>query len=148
VRLPGHHLAARRAQHPGTDLADDADLLRQRNELSRRHQPQLGMPPAHQRLDPGQLAASEVELRLIVQHQLIARHRAAQGVLHHQALERARGQLRGKELVVVAPLRLRLIHGKVGVLEQVIDVITILWIKCNADAGGHRQVVPVYALRP
>ena len=77
-RPPGLRLAAGLAQDPGTQRMDEAARLRHRHELAGQHQAALRVVPAHQRLDRGEAAALEVELRLVVQHELAALERPAQ----------------------------------------------------------------------
>ena len=51
VARPCRRLGARLLEHPGADRNDQPDLFRQRNEIVRRHQSALGMPPAQQRFE-------------------------------------------------------------------------------------------------
>jgi hypothetical protein len=75
---PDPVLAAGCAQHPGRQRRDEADVLGQPDELARPHQPALGMVPADQRLDPDQPVRGEVELRLVVDDELLGGERLAQ----------------------------------------------------------------------
>ncbi|MNN42901.1 hypothetical protein D3C81_1571110 [compost metagenome] len=63
------------------DRQDQAGLLSQRDKVSRRHHAPYRMPPAQQRFctDNAPVIAG---LRLVIQHQLIARQRLAQFRFH------------------------------------------------------------------
>ena len=52
----------------------------------RRHQAEIGVVPADQRLEAADPAGGKIHLRLIVQHELLLRHRLAQAALQAQAL--------------------------------------------------------------
>ena len=82
--LPGPGLGAGGAQHPFADGDDKAVLLGERDELHRAEQPAFGMAPAHQRLDADDLAACQVDLRLVVQYQFVALDGAAQRAFQGQ----------------------------------------------------------------
>ena len=49
----------------------------------------------------------------------------------------------GEEAVAVPPELLGVVHGRVGVLEQVVDVLAVLRVERDADAGGDRDLVAV-----
>jgi hypothetical protein len=72
--------------------------------------------PAHQGLDPRD--ARVVHHRLVVQQQLVAQQALAQV---HRAGRDRRLHLRVEEAQGVAPVRLGLVHGQIGALEQLID---------------------------
>ena len=75
---PAAHLRARLAQHPIADLDDQAALLREGDELVRRHEAALRMRPAQQRLDGLDLHILERQARLIIQREFLPLHRLAQ----------------------------------------------------------------------
>ena len=70
----GQRAAAAQAclQHPFADRHDQADFLGERDELVGRDQPALGMVPAQQRLEAGDLAGLQVDERLVVELELAA----------------------------------------------------------------------------
>jgi hypothetical protein len=51
---PRRQLAARLVENERVDLSDQAALLGERNELGRKHDPPLGMAPAHEGLGAAQ----------------------------------------------------------------------------------------------
>src|SRR2546429_4956514 len=81
LELPGTRLAAALAHHPFTDRVDQPARFRQRNELSRRDESPLRMLPAQQRLDAVNSARGGVDLRLVVQLELLQRQRLMHGAL-------------------------------------------------------------------
>ena len=80
------------------------------------------MVPAQQRLDAGDLAGRHIDLRLIVQRELVALQRAAQRGLQRQALDRLRLDLLGEEAEAVLAVFLGEVHRHVGVLGQRLHV--------------------------
>src|SRR4051794_25265204 len=68
--LPRSSLAARLIEHPCAQLDDHAASLGYRNELRWRYQTPLGVLPADQRLEPDHPAGGELNLWLVVKHEL------------------------------------------------------------------------------
>ena len=93
------------------------------------------MVPAQQRLDAGDLAARHVDLGLVVQRELVALQRAAQGALQRQALDRLRLDLLGEEAEAVLAVFLGEIHRHVGILGQRLHVGAVGRIHRDADRG-------------
>ncbi len=143
-RIPSRRLPAGLEQHPLADRLDEPALLGQRDELHGRHQPQLRMLPAHQRLDPAQTAVGQRHLRLVVQAQLVALHRLAQLAEQFEALAHALVHRLGPVLEAVAPQRLGPVHGGVGLAEQGLAVGAVARKQCRPGAGGDEQFVPVH----
>ena len=71
-------LAAGFVDDPVAERADQAVALGHRDEDRRADHAALRVVPAHQRLGAGDLAAGRVDLRLVVQLELLARHGLAQ----------------------------------------------------------------------
>ena len=76
--FPGRALAAGLVQDPFVDRQDQARLFGQAQERAGRQQAALRVLPAQQRLDADDLVAAQIDLRLIVQHEFVARQRTAQ----------------------------------------------------------------------
>ncbi len=74
---PGLDLAAGGEQHPVAERQDQAAFLGDRDELGRANQAALRVAPANQGFDADHLAAEQVDLWLVVQHQLVIGQRAA-----------------------------------------------------------------------
>ena len=141
--VPAPDLGAGGAQDPGADRHDQAGLLGQRDELGRRHQPEIGVEPAQQRLDAEHRPVGEADLGLVVDHELAVLERLPQPALQHQPLERRRVHVVGVELVVVAALLLRARQRVVGVLDQRVGVVAVVREQRDADAGAGGQLVRV-----
>jgi hypothetical protein len=103
----------------------------------------LRMVPAHQHLAAGHEAAADVQLRLVVELQLLPLHRPAQ--LDHQ-----RHLVGGADVhvlameAVAALLLLRVVHRHVGAAEQGAGVGAVLGEEGDADAGADFQHLPVH----
>jgi hypothetical protein len=90
-------LPAGLAQHPAADRHDQAGLLGERDELERRHEPALGVVPAHERLDAGDPAVVELDDRLVVELELAVLERALQVGLELEPRERASSCIAGSK---------------------------------------------------
>ena len=62
-------------QHPFADFADEAGFFQHADEFARQHQSVLRPSPAQQRLGADYPAAAQVDLRLIVEFELVLGHR-------------------------------------------------------------------------
>ena len=58
------------AQRPAPDVIDQSGFFQDRDEAARRHQAGARIVPADQRLGAGELAAHEVHLGLVMEHEL------------------------------------------------------------------------------
>jgi hypothetical protein len=112
-RLMAHHLF----EHPQRDLADEAGLLGERNELHRRHQSARRMLPAHQRFGAAQAAAADLHLGLQEQAQLTAFHRLPQLGQQRQRLA-ARVVERGLVQLRAGGAALGGVHRDLGARQQ------------------------------
>ena len=88
---------AGRAQHPFADRADQAGLLGDRDELGRRDQAELGMVPAQQGLEAGDLAGFAGDQRLVVELELARVERLAQVELDLRGAPAARRPCAGSK---------------------------------------------------
>ena len=71
-RPPARQLGERVAQHTLTELAHEAGVLGERQELARQQQATIGMQPAGQHLEADHLPTGQVDDRLEVRHDLAA----------------------------------------------------------------------------
>jgi hypothetical protein len=78
--LPGTGLPARFAQDPAPDRQNRAARLGDRNEFARLQQSALRVTPADQRFHAGDRAALQVDLRLIMQRELLSLNRVSEVV--------------------------------------------------------------------
>ena len=68
-------MSARLLEHPGANRHDQAAVLGQRYEVIRTDAAALGMGPAQERLDPDHAPAGDVDLRLVMDFELVALER-------------------------------------------------------------------------
>ena len=139
--LPLRVLLTRRAQHPLAHLANLSGLLRQREELIRREQPELRVQPAQQRLCTDDALASQIELWLVEEPELAGRGCAAEARLQHHAAYHRLVHLLAVELEAIAPALLGLVHRRVGLLDQVFRLAAVGGEGRDPDAGRHEDVV-------
>ena len=102
-------------------------------------------PPAQQRFGADDAAVAQVDLRLVADHELVAFQRAAQLALQHQPLDRRGIHLRRVEGEGVAAVLLGVVHRRIGVADQVDDVLGIARAEGDADARGEKYFVLVAA---
>ncbi len=128
------------AQRPGSGLDDESGLFHDRDELRRRHQPQLGVLPAHQRFDAGQAPVQQIDFRLVVQHELFVFQAAPDLVLQRQPLGDALTQTRRIEDMPRGGVA-RLLQRSLSVAQQALGVGAVGRIQRNAGFGGHVDLV-------
>ena len=142
----GLHLAvvqAHAVQHPFADVQDEVGFLGERNEMRGRDVAVPGQPPAQQGLGADDAAVAQVDFRLVADIELVALQRAAQLALQHQPLDRRGVHLRGVEGEGVAAVLLGVVHGRVGVADDVDDVFRVARAEGDADAGRQEDLVLV-----
>ena len=113
-------------------------MLGQRDELVRRQPAVHGVRPAQQHLGARHRIGAQVDLGLVVQHELLALERRAQVAGQGQALHAVAVELGDVALDPGAPL-LGLVHGDVGALHEHVDVLAVLGEGRDADAGAELQ---------
>ncbi len=134
---PAHALVARLVEDPATDFDHQPGLLQQRDEVVRLDDAARGALPADQRLHARGAHLSQVERRLVDQEELVVLERHAQVHLElHPRLHR-RVHARFEDHVAVAPVPLGLVHGHVGVAQQLFRAFALA--AGDADARGHLQ---------
>ena len=94
------------------------------------------MVPAYQGLDADQAPARELQLRLVVQHELTPLQPEAQLALEPAACLRRLVHRRLEEAELVATVRLGPVESELGMLEQRVRIRPVLWEQGDADAGG------------
>ena len=118
IARPFGGLRAGGPHHPLADLEDQPALLGDRDELAGRNIAALRMAPAHERLEPGDIAGLDIDLRLVDEAQLVAGTRMAQVVLDHAAVAHRCAHLHLVEAIDAAAVLLGAIERGVGVLHQ------------------------------
>ena len=140
----GRHQITRRREgrvhHPRADGADQAVLLRQRDEATRPDGAELGVVPAHQHLDADGLATGEVELGLEGEIQLFEMLAQVTGQaivveVLHVCTGREHMQGAADIDVIVFPVQ----HGEFGQMHQAMGTPRVLRRQTDADPRRDRQ---------
>ena len=133
--------------HPTTDRHDQAGLLGEGDEVQRRHEAARGVDPPDQGFDPGDLAALELDHRLVVEAELLVLERALQVGLEFQALQRGVVHRGLEHLIAALALLLRHVHRDVGVAQQLLGVghLGALGGDRDADRGPDEDLLAFQA---
>ena len=145
--MPLEHLAAGAFLHPAPDRLDQAAVLGDRDEVAGVEQAALGVAPAHQRLEAGDLAAAQGDQRLVVELELVALERLAQLALDLEPAQRPRPHLGVEELAAGASALLGPVHRRVGVADQQVGVDRLAGRRAghgDADAGADEVLDPAH----
>ncbi|GBD41579.1 hypothetical protein HRbin39_00963 [bacterium HR39] len=102
------------------------------------------MEPAQERLHPHHLAAREVHLGLVVDHELGLLEGPPQAAFQHQPLEGGRVHVGGVEAKLAAPLFFGPRQRRVGVLHEALRIGAVVRPQGDADAGGDGQLLAVH----
>ena len=102
-----------------------------------------GQAPAQQRLGTDDAPVAQVDLRLVAHHELFTLDRAPQLALEHQPLDRGGVHLRRVERIGVAAVLLGVVHRRIGVADQIDDVLGVAMAERDADAHGKEQLLLV-----
>ncbi|KDB50361.1 hypothetical protein X805_40490 [Sphaerotilus natans subsp. natans DSM 6575] len=140
---PGTRLPAGFAGDPGAQLDDQAAVFHQRDELGRTDRRQAGLVQSHQRLQPDQVAIGQPVERLVPELELAALERTPQPAVELQAALRGLGQRLGVVAVGATAGVLGLVHRRIGVAQQLLDLVAILRVQADADAGLHPDLAAV-----
>ena len=115
--------SAAHARRASTGRAlDEAGLLGEGDEMRRRDHAVLGMEPAQQRLGADDPARAQVELRLVVEHELLRARSPRAGRARAEAALRLGRSCAPRRTLPGAPRCLRAIHRRVGALQQGLGV--------------------------
>ena len=133
-------------QHQPADRIDETGFFRDGNEFAGRDHAVL-VRPAHQCLQAGDAAALEIDQRLIIGLQHVAFDGGAQINLDATAALSARVHFRFKETERSEPFALGARQRHVGILEQLLGVVTVAGRNRDADAGTADDAVSVEQIR-
>jgi hypothetical protein len=135
VGRPSGGFGAGGPEHPIAELVNKSGIFRHRDEFGGRDHAAFGMAPAQQRLAARDRVAVKIEQRLIVELEAAIGHGLTQVLLHCQPRLGAGVHFWFEEAMGAAPFGLGGIHCEIGVLDQLIEVGTVLRCQRNADAG-------------
>src|SRR5690606_30321072 len=138
--LPGAGLACGLADGPQAHVVDQAGGFGQRDEVGGRDDLAVSLP-THEGLDAHHLPGADIDLGLVVQHQLAALQRFVQGGVQVQADAAFAGDVRVVQEGGIAPLVLGAVHGQVGVAQQIDDGGTVFGKGRDANAGGDETLL-------
>jgi hypothetical protein len=127
------------APGPGTDLNDHAALFEQGDERGGRHQAMLRVLPAQQGLDRRHAPAIDLNLRLIVQDELVLREGLPQLAFQRELSRHPCRHLVGVEDVALTG-GLRALQGRLGIREQRFRGRSVIRIQRDADAHGDAEL--------
>ena len=138
--LQPRQIPARLPQHQRPQPLDEPRLLRQRDEIRRRHLTPVRVIPAHQRLQLGDPAAAVVPDRLVGHGQLLELDRLRQILLHLVTL----AHLFAHGGAVAAEQPSLPLGGKqrlLGVAQQLVALQPVARAEGDADGGRHVEVL-------
>ena len=101
------------------------------------------MVPADQRLEAADLAARDLDDRLVIQLEFVGDERLAQVELQAPALLHLRVHFRLEEVVGAAAFRLGAIERHVGVAQELVGLVAVGRRHGDADAGADDHLMAV-----
>ncbi len=132
---------------PAAHVHDQPGVFCELDEFSRRYEALLGMFPSHQRLSTPDLAVCQVELRLVINLQLLIIECRAQVALEFDLATALGVQLLAEELKPRAAGILGAIHRGIGVLQQGLHAVPIVGKHDDADTRAQEVVGASYQER-
>ena len=135
-RQPRAQLLARLREHPLAERDDQPRVLRDRDELGRRHRAALGVGPAGQRLEAHHLTGVEPHDRLERHADVALLHSAFELAPDREAVDRAVVHGRLEQLDAALAVRLGRVHREVGVAQQLVRRGGGPAARGDADAGA------------
>ena len=131
---PPRDLGDRVFEHPVGERVDETGRLGDLEELGREQQAPRRVLPAQQRLDAVHAVGTQVELRLVVQHELVGADGVAE-LAHEREPLRTEVREVGRVLEHRLVRLLRRVHREVGALEEIVDLGAVGRPEGDADAG-------------
>ena len=142
LTLPARCLVRGAQEDVRAEAHDEIRLLGDGDEVVRAHQAALGMLPAHQRLEAGQLLGRQVDDRLIEDLDLVLRQRLAQVALQRDAVVAVGAHLRTEDLDAVGAAALGAVHGDLGLFVEVEVTGRLAIVDGDADRSGQHDFLP------
>ena len=124
---------------PFAERDDQSGLLCQRDENARRDRPHLGVVPAHQGFDARDFAGLQIDLGLEMRREIIAFDRLSKIGFQLEPLACLVDQAVIKDAPCVLPAALGKEKRAIGLREQLLGIVGMLWEAGRANAGGDRQ---------
>ena len=140
---PAPQLGAGTLDDPMADRNDASRGLRDRNESVRKQESAGRMVPPDQRLETDNPAGRELDLRLVIELELVALQRMPQIAFRGDAFPNLPVELGDVKAVLVAPLVLGAIEREVGLRHHVVGVLDLLGIGDDADARRRVHLIAV-----
>src|SRR5262249_53773862 len=128
--------ATHRLDHEIADVDDQAELLGDADEATRREQAELRVLPAHERLEADDLPILAADHRLVVHEELAVADRVAQADAERAAVFQILLVLVRERADRVAPLALGLQHRRLGLAQQLLRARAVVRIAADTDAAG------------
>ena len=136
-------MVTRGPQHPLANGNDHPVCFGNRNEFIRRNQTEFRMLPSNERFPAGYGTALQVEFRLEDKVELLPVEGATHGVVELQSLDSLRRHLFREEAECVAAPALGRIHGRIGILDQRLDIVAVVGIDADPDAAGNVERISI-----
>ena len=141
LQVPLAHLPAGLVEHPVADGDDQPGAFGQGDEGIGHQQPALRMLPAQQRLGADGFAAGG-KLGLVMQDEFTTVQGGAQVVQQLQVVTRIGVHRLFEEAVAVLAIALGVVHGCVGVAQQLLLAGAVARIERDTNTGGDAQLLP------
>ena len=142
-----HQFAASRAQHPFTEVDDDARILGNRNETVGRDELAVRRLPAQQRFGAHGAARGQVDLRLIHDKQLVLAEGRAQRMHHAHSFADFDAHAARKIEVPGALLAFCPFQGDIGILQRIGARARMFAQPYEAQGGRQLHVLAIDAER-
>ena len=111
------------------------------DERARREHAALRMPPAQQRLGADHRFVREPDLRLEIELEFVLREGAPQFEIEAAPRLCLRAQHRQEEAIVAAAVGFGLVERKIGVGDQLVDIVAV--VRRDGDAGAAAEMQDV-----
>ncbi len=134
-------------EHEVGDLADEAHLLRDRDELVGWNLAVHGMEPARQRLDTDHLSGDQAGDRLVHHAQLLAAGEGLRQVASEEELALHALIVLGQVQLDARALVFRVVHRDVCPLKEGCDVVSVVGRERDSRRSCDREGDPIYVHR-
>src|SRR5262249_17971641 len=129
------------AQNEFTYRQDQTARFCNRYELSGRYHSHLRVNPSAERFTSDNLTRNQIELRLEINGEFIARQRLTNLVLDRQLFHRLGIHIRGIELIAVATQFLGALKRRARIPNQRLSIFSIVRIHADSEAAGEIDIL-------